>query len=102
MEEKAFVTGKALICSLGETPAEIVAAVREKRINLTHLPFTLAGLPYTRPYYLIMRNEGDRLENRPAEYFTELLFTTVGRAIADAGQRSARLQHLYKGGIVET
>ena len=69
MGEGAFVTGKALICSIGETPGEIVEAVRHKRIKLAHLPFTLAGLPYTRPYYLIMRNEGDRPENRPDGVF---------------------------------
>jgi 3-oxoacyl-(acyl-carrier-protein) synthase len=95
----AFVTGKAMICSIGETPGEIVEAVRHKRIKLEHLPFTLAGLPYTRPYYLIMRNEADRLENRPEEYFTETLFATVSRAIADAGLTDDELAetHLFFG-----
>ena len=99
MGEGAFVTGKAMICSLGETPGEIVEAVRHKRIKLEHLPFTLAGLPYTRPYYLIMRNEGDRPENRPEGYFTELLFSTVARAIADAGLSDDELgeTHLFFG-----
>ncbi|MHB8907717.1 MAG: beta-ketoacyl synthase N-terminal-like domain-containing protein [Syntrophales bacterium] len=99
MREGTFVTGKALICSLGETRGEIVEAVREKRIRLEHLPFTLAGLPYTRPYYLIMRNEGDRPENRTAGYFTELLFATVAHAIADAGLSDEELAetHLFFG-----
>ncbi|MHB9096533.1 MAG: beta-ketoacyl synthase N-terminal-like domain-containing protein [Syntrophales bacterium] len=96
---EAFVTGKALICSLGETREEIVEAVRHKRIRLEHLPFTLAGLPYTRPYYLIARNETDRPENRPEGYFTELLFSTVARAIADAGLSEGDLAetHLFFG-----
>ena len=99
MGEGAFVTGKAMICSIGETPGEIAEAVRHKRIKLEHLPFTLAGLPYTRPYYLIMRNEGDRPENRPEGYFTELLFSTVSRAIADAGLTGGELgeTHLFFG-----
>ena len=97
--EGAFVTGKALICAIGETPGEVVEAVRHKRIKLAQLPFTLAGLPYTRPYYLIARNEGDRPENRPAGYFTEILFSTVARVIADAGLSDGELgeTHLFFG-----
>ncbi len=99
MGEGAFVTGKAMICSIGETPGEIVEAVRHRRIKLQHLPFTLAGLPYTRPYYLIMRNEGDRPENRSEGYFAEILFSTVAHAIADAGLSDGELAetHLFFG-----
>jgi 3-oxoacyl-[acyl-carrier-protein] synthase-1 len=94
-----FVTGTALTCSLGESRGEIVEAVRGKRIRVAHLPFTLAGLPYTRPYYLIMRTEGDRPENRPEGYFTGLLFETAARAIADAGLCEGELAetHLFFG-----
>ena len=59
MSGRAFITGKAMVCSLGDSVKEIVDAVRKKRIKLEQLPFTLAGLPYTRPYYLIMRNEAN-------------------------------------------
>ncbi|MHB8771069.1 MAG: beta-ketoacyl synthase N-terminal-like domain-containing protein [Syntrophales bacterium] len=99
MGEGVFVTGKAMICALGEIPGEMVEAVRRRRINLGQLAFPLAGLPYTRPYYLITRNEGDRPENRPEGYFTELLFATVGRAIADAGLGADGLgqTHLFFG-----
>ena len=99
MDKGAFVTGKALICSLGENPNEIVEALRHKRIRLAHLPFILAGLPYTKPYYLIMRNEGDRPENRPAGYFTDILLSTVARVIADAGLSDSDLEetHLFFG-----
>jgi 3-oxoacyl-(acyl-carrier-protein) synthase len=99
MREGVFVTGKAMICSIGETPGEIVEAVRHKRIKLEHLPFTLAGLPYTRPYYLIMRNDGDRPENRPEGYFMEILFSTVSRAISDAGLSNDEIgeTHLFFG-----
>ncbi len=92
MGKGAFVTGKAMICSLGESPGEIVEAVRHKRIKLEHLPFTLAGLPYTRPYYLITRNEADRLDNRTNAYFFELLFSTVARALVDL-EHLRRLRH---------
>ena len=99
MREGAFVTGKAMICALGETPGGLVEAVRSRRINPARLSFPLAGLPYTRPYYLILRDEGDRPENRPAGYFSELLFATVGRAVADAGLGPDELAdtHLFFG-----
>ena len=85
MSGRAFITGKAMVCSLGDSMKEIVDAVRKKRIKLEQLPFTLAGLPYTRPYYLIMRNEADTLDNRSDAYFYDILFSTVARALADAG-----------------
>jgi len=95
----AFVTGKAMICSIGETPKEIVEAVRHTRIRMAHLSFPLAGLPYTRPYYLIMRNEEDRPENRPDGYFDKILFSTAAAAVAEAGLSDDELKetHLFFG-----
>ena len=68
--------------------------MRHQRLKLAQLPFTLAGLPYTRPYYLIARNEQDRLENRSEAYFYELLFSTVSRAFADAGVSDAEIREM--------
>ena len=99
MKKKAFITGKAMICSLGDSLEGILEAVCHKRIKLEELPFTLAGLPYTRPYYMIMRDDGDRLEHRSEAYFYEILFSTVARAIADAGLSSDEIRdtHLFFG-----
>jgi 3-oxoacyl-(acyl-carrier-protein) synthase len=99
MKRRAFIIGKAMICSLGDSTDEIVDAVRHKRIKLEHIPFTLAGLPYTRPYYMIMRGEKDKLDNRSDEYFYEILFSTVARAISDAGLGGdeVRDMHLFFG-----
>jgi len=46
-----------MICSLGDSLKAILEAVCDKRINLAHLPFDLARLPYTKPYHLKQRNE---------------------------------------------
>src|SRR3989339_1877218 len=94
MSGRAFITGKAMVCSLGDSMKEIVDAVRKKRIKLEQLPFTLAGLPYTRPYYLIMRNEADTLDNRSDAYFYDILFSTVARALADAGVRGDEIREM--------
>lgn len=94
MGEKHFITGKALTCSLGDSLEGIVAAVRERRLKVEQLPFTLAGLPYTRPYYLIGRTEQDHLENRSEAYFYEVLFSTVSRALADAGVNDAEIREM--------
>ncbi len=91
MSGRAFITGKAMVCSLGDSLGEIVDAVREKRIKLKQLPFTLAGLSYTRPYYLIARHEADALDNRSEAYFYEILFSTVARALVDAGLTGAEI-----------
>jgi 3-oxoacyl-(acyl-carrier-protein) synthase len=94
MGGRAFITGKAMVCSLGDSLKEIVEEVRQKRIKLAQLPFTMAGLPYTRPYYLIMRNEADALDNRSDGYFYEILFSTVARALADAGVTGAEITEM--------
>jgi 3-oxoacyl-(acyl-carrier-protein) synthase len=94
MNRGAFITGKAMVCSLGDSVKEIVDAVRHKRIKLEHIPFTLVGLPYTRPYYLIMRNEADKLDNRSDAYFYEILFSTVARAFFDAGVSGAEIKEM--------
>jgi 3-oxoacyl-(acyl-carrier-protein) synthase len=86
MGRKPFVTGKAMTCSLGDALGGIVEAVRHRRLKLEQLPFTLAGLPYTRPYYLIRRNEKDQLENRSEAYFYE--------ALADAGVSDTEIRDM--------
>jgi len=97
--QKAFVTGKAMICAIGETTGEIVEAVRNSRIRLQQIPFSLVGLPYTRPYYLILRNERDRPDNRTVGYFSEILFSTIARSIGDADLSTSDLgnTHLFFG-----
>ena len=83
-----------MTCSLGDSLEGIVKAVRHQRLKVEQLPFTLSGLPYTRPYYLIRRNEEDRLENRSEAYFYEVLFSTVSRALADAGVSDAEIREM--------
>lgn len=84
-----------MICSLGDSIEGIVEEVRHKRIHPEHLPFTLAGLPYTRPYYLIMRGDRDKPENRSKTYFYEILFAAVASAISDAGLTGAEVRDLH-------
>jgi 3-oxoacyl-(acyl-carrier-protein) synthase len=94
MARTPFITGKSMTCSLGDSMAEIIDAVRRKRIKVEHIPFTLADLPYTKPYYLIMRNEADKLNNRSGDYFYQVLFSTVSRALLDAGLSSDEIREI--------
>ncbi|HYA13909.1 MAG TPA: beta-ketoacyl synthase N-terminal-like domain-containing protein, partial [Syntrophales bacterium] len=91
---KTFMTGKAMICSLGNSMVEIIDLVRNKKIRLAHLSFDLVGLPYTKPYYLIQRNEGDKLDNRSEQYFYDILYSTVSSAIADAGLNTTEISDM--------
>ena len=84
-----------MICALGDSLEEIIHAVRHKRIRLDRLPFTLARLPYTKPYYLINRNGGDTLDNRSEAYFYEVLFSAVSRALLDAGTDRGALMDMH-------
>lgn len=73
----------------------VVDAVRNKRIRLSYIPFTLASLPYAKPYYLIQRNEGDALDNRSEEYFYGILFSAVSRALLDAGLSNSEIKDMH-------
>ncbi|MCG6534626.1 MAG: hypothetical protein L7F78_08055, partial [Syntrophales bacterium LBB04] len=95
MPQSAFITGKAMTCSLGDSLEAIVDAVRHKRIRLEHIPFAMARLPYSRPYYLINGSESDKLENRSADYFYGTLFAVVSRALGDAGMNEAEIADLH-------
>jgi 3-oxoacyl-[acyl-carrier-protein] synthase-1 len=95
VKRRAFVTGKAIICALGDTLREIVDAARHKRIRLSQIPFTLASLPYTKPYYLIQRKEGDAPDNRSDAYFYDILFSTVSRALLDAGVNNEEIEDMH-------
>jgi 3-oxoacyl-[acyl-carrier-protein] synthase-1 len=94
LKRRAFITGKALTCSLGDSLEEIVDAVRHKRIRLDRIPFTLASLPYSKPYYLIQRNATDNLHNRSEEYFYEVLFSTVTNSLLNAGLSNSEIRDL--------
>jgi len=94
MKRRVFITGKAMTCSLGDSLEEIVDAVRHKRIRLDRIPFTLASLPYSKPYYLIQRNVADKLHNRSEAYFYEVLFSAVSRAFLDAGLNRTEIKDM--------
>lgn len=94
MKRRAFVTGKAITCSLGDSLEGVVDAVRHQRIKVERIPFALTQLPYTRPYYLINRNESDQLNNRSEEYFYEILFSAVSRALRDAGLNRMEIKEM--------
>ena len=88
-----------MICSLSDSIEDIVDAVRHanairERIRVEPIPFTLACLPYTKPYCLIQRNEGDKLNNRSEEYFYEVLFSAVSRVLLDAGLKGEEIKDM--------
>ncbi len=99
MGKNAWITGKALVCSLGDSIPAILAAVRGKEIRPHLIPFALAGLPSSKPYFLISRYAGDLLENRNEAYYYELLYETVSRALEDAGLNSREIgdTHIFFG-----
>ncbi|MEN6318357.1 MAG: beta-ketoacyl synthase N-terminal-like domain-containing protein [Syntrophaceae bacterium] len=94
MKRRAFITGKSMICSLGDSLEEIIDAVRYKRLKITRIPFDLVCLPYTKPYYLIQRNEMDKLENRSEAHFYDILFSAISHALSDAGLNSAETEDM--------
>ncbi|HSA15700.1 MAG TPA: beta-ketoacyl synthase N-terminal-like domain-containing protein [Spirochaetota bacterium] len=83
--KEVFVRGRAITCSLGRDIEKIVSSVREKRVSPEQLPLSFGGTDYTRPYYRIRRENETFTDLSSEEYFYDVLNTTVGRALDDAG-----------------
>lgn len=90
MKEKVYISGRAINCSLGEDLDEVISSVRDKEVKVENLPLTLAGLPYTRPYYRIRRERGQDAEKL---FFGVLLETTL-KAFADAGLTDSEIRNM--------
>ncbi len=92
MKHSAFITGKSLICSLGEDLDGILAQVRRKKAVADFIPLALAGMSEARPYYRIHRNVA-RPQDQQGRFY-EILFDTVSRAIADSGLMPREIERL--------
>lgn len=78
-----FIAGKSLTCSLGDNLDEILARVREKRVEVDWIPLSLTDPAATRPYYRIRPHDPNVREDLEA-FFYQVLFDTVAGAMADA------------------
>jgi 3-oxoacyl-(acyl-carrier-protein) synthase len=93
VKHPVFITGKALICSLGENLEEILACVQQKRARVDRVPLSLVDPAMTRPYYRIgMQDPAAR--NNLEDFFYKILFDTVAGAIADAGLSKQQVEDL--------
>ncbi len=88
--ESVYITGNAILCSLGNSLDAIVENITHQLCKTTDMPIRVAGLDYTRPHYRIP----GAAQDNPADIekmFYRLLFDTVSRAIEDAGLTEAQL-----------
>jgi 3-oxoacyl-(acyl-carrier-protein) synthase len=92
MKHSAHITGKSLICSLGEDLDDILKQVRQKKAIADFIPLELARMNEARPYYRIHRN-ASHPQSLQARFY-EILFDTVSRAIADAGLTPHEVENL--------
>ena len=83
MKHSAYITGKSLICSLGEDLDGILKQVRQKKAAPDFIPLDLARMSEARPYYRIHREVSPPRDQQARFY--EILFDAVFRAIADSG-----------------
>lgn len=84
MKHPVFISGKSLTCSLGDKLDEILARVREKRVEVDWIPLSLTDPAVRRPYYRI-RQPDPAVRDHLEAFFYQILFDTIAAAIADAG-----------------
>lgn len=88
--ENVYITGSAILCSLGDSVDAIVENIQHKVCKTTDMPIKVAGLNYTRPHYRIPGAAQDNLVDLDKEFY-RMLFDTVGRAIKNAGLTETEL-----------
>lgn len=84
MKHPVFISGKSLTCALGDKLDEILARVREKRVEVDWIPLSLTDPAVRRPYYRI-RLPDPAVRDHLETFFYQILFDTIAAAIADAG-----------------
>ena len=89
--ENVYLTGSAILCSLGDNLDAIVEDIRNKLCKTTDMPIKVAGLDYTRPHYRIPGTAQDNLADLDKEFY-RMLFDTVGRAIKSSGLTETELE----------
>ena len=92
MKHSAYITGKSLICSLGEDLDGILKQVRQKKAAPDFIPLDLARMSEARPYYRIHREVSPPRDQQARFY--EILFDAVFRAIADSGLTPREVEDL--------
>lgn len=90
--ERVYIRGRAITCSLGDDIESIITRVRNKECETVNLPIQIASLNYTRPYYRIP-GEDKKTLSELHNYFYDILFGTVSRAINDAGLSDEEVQN---------
>jgi 3-oxoacyl-[acyl-carrier-protein] synthase-1 len=82
--KNVYITGSAILCSLGDDIDSIIDSVRNKVCKTTDMPIKVAGLDYKRPHYRIPGTFNDNLADLDKEFY-RMLYDTVGRAISNTG-----------------
>ena len=93
MKHPVFITGKSLICALGENLDIILDRVQQKKPVVDRVPLSPINPVETRPYYRIQRQHRGAPSHLEA-FFYEILFDTVSRAITDAGLSPQEIENL--------
>ena len=93
MSDRIYIRGQAVSCALGDDTERVVASMKAGRVQVADVPLTLTDSNYSRQYFLLPPIESDRSQSREAYYY-DVLFSTIAKAIADAGLKPHEISEL--------
>ena len=84
-----YIKGRAITCSLGQNLDDIILSIEQGTIAMDELTMNFGGDELQRPYFRIRRQNERYRDLRSEEYFYDVLYDTVSRALDDAGISSS-------------
>ena len=91
--DRVYIRGKAVTCALGDEVEQTVAMMKTHRVRIARVPLQLLGLNYSRPYFRLPEENIDPAKG-VERYFYDILFSTVEKAIVDAGLERDEIEDL--------
>ncbi len=93
INDRVYIRGKAVTCALGDEIEPAVAMMKTGRVHATDVDLQLLGQDYSRPYFRLPENNLNPARG-VEQCFYDILFSTVAKAIDDAGLTPDEIQDL--------
>lgn len=93
MKHPVYIRATAAHCALGDCIATIVDGMRAQQVCIEQIPLTQINQAIERPYYRL-RFDAQPLQDETETRFYDILYSTVQRAIADAGLEGEQVRRL--------
>jgi len=93
VSDRIYIRGKVVNCALGDDIEQVIASMKAGRIQVADVPLSLTDSNYSRRYYRLPPIDSDHPQSSK-EYYYDVLFDTIEKAIANAGLKPHEISEL--------